>query len=313
MSLPRVCGLILLALLVGACADPDQASSPAKRLASQADRASPTAIPPPASATHAAPPTNRPTATPTTASSPTSSPTSQPTLPPTIEPIPLLLPDLYTLPPSNLAIETHLSPQQRLLRFSNSIANRGLGALELWGERDPATGQTRVTQRIYTNDGASVDLVAGEFFFHPQHDHWHLLNFARYELWSLAPSRWLEGIVGLTDKVSYCLRDNFRVRSLPPTAGPAYLLCESDMQGISAGWVDRYQSTLPGQVIDITGLPSHGFYALRSIVDPGDQLLEVNETNNDVLVYIEINDNHARIVDRADIPFEPSSLNPPPE
>jgi hypothetical protein len=49
----------------------------------------------------------------------------------------------------------------------------------------------------------------------------------------------LEGMVGLTDKVSYCLCDNFRVRSLQPTAGPAYWRCDREMQGISAGWVDR--------------------------------------------------------------------------
>jgi subtilase family serine protease len=66
-------------------------------------------------------------------------------------------------------------------------------------------------------------------------------------------------------------------------------------------------------VIDITGLPSHGFYALRSIVDPEDQLLEANEANNDVLVYIEIDENQARIIDRVEIPIEPSSQNPPRE
>jgi hypothetical protein len=321
MNLFRVFGPVLLALWVGACASQDGSGSPASWFASLAQHASPTAIPPTASATHTPAPTIPPSATPTTTPSPTAnptatptstpSPTSRPSPTPTEDPNPLLMPDLYTLPPSNLSIETHRSPQQRLLRFSNSIANRGPGALEVWGERDPATGQTRVTQRIHTSDGGSVDLVAGEFFFHPQHDHWHLVNFARYELWTLAPSGWLEGVIGLTDKVSYCLRDNFRERALPPTTGPAYLHCESDMQGISAGWVDRYQSTLPGQAIDITGLASQGFYALRSIVDPEDQLLEGNEANNDVLVYIEIDQNQVRIIDRAQIPIEPSSLNPP--
>jgi hypothetical protein len=106
------------------------------------------------------------------------------------------------------------------------------------------------------------------------------MGFARYELWTLAPSGWLVGMVGLTDKVSYCLRDNTRLSSQQPAAGPAYLLCDSAKQGISAGWVDRYQSTLPGQVIDITGLPAYRVYALRSTVDPEDRLLETDEANN---------------------------------
>jgi hypothetical protein len=323
MNLFRVFGPVLLALWVGACAIQDGSGSPGDWLASVVIRASPITVSLTATVAHTATPTLQPSATPTTTPSPiasptttqssTPSPTSRPSPTPTADPNPLSLPDLYTLPPSNLTIETHHSPQQRLLRLSNSIANSGPGTLELWGESDPSTGKTIVTQRIYTSDGAFVDLVAGEFFFHPQHDHWHLMNFARYELWTLSPSGWLEGVVGLTDKVSYCLRDNFRVRSLQPTTGPAYLLCYHEMQGISAGWVDRYQSTLPGQVIDITGLPSHGFYALRSIVDPEDQLLEANEANNDVLVYIEIDENQARIIDRVEIPIEPSSQNPPRE
>jgi hypothetical protein len=79
---------------------------------------------------------------------------------------------------SDLFIEIHRSPQQRLLRFSNSIASGGPGALELWGERSLSTGKTLVTQRIYTDEGTFVDLAAGEFFFHPQHDHWYMMNFA---------------------------------------------------------------------------------------------------------------------------------------
>jgi hypothetical protein len=81
-------------------------------------------------------------------------------------------PDLYTLPPSDLAIEMHRSPQQKLLRFSNSIANSGPGALDLWGERDRSTGRTRVGQRIYIQAGSFAERLAGEFLFHPQHNHW---------------------------------------------------------------------------------------------------------------------------------------------
>jgi hypothetical protein len=311
----KLLGPIVLALLVGACTNLDWATSPANDLEPLVIQESPAADPPTATATNTAtptsiPPTAQATATPIATSTFTPSPTSRPSITPTTGPR-LLLPDLYTLPPSNLSIEVHYALPKRLLRFSNSIANQGPGTLELWGENDQATGKTTVTQRIYTDAGTFHGLEVGEFIFHPQHDHWHFVNFARYELWTLSSYGGPVSTVGLTGKVSYCLRDTFRIHSSRPASGPAYLACESKKQGISAGWVDRYRSTLPGQVIDITSLPSYGVYALVSTVDPENRLLETNETNNAARIYIEIDGSHVRIINRADIPAIPPGLNPP--
>ena len=48
------------------------------------------------------------------------------------------------------------------------------------------------------------------------------------------------------------------------------------MTGLSIGWADYYGSTLPGQELDIRGLPD-GRYCLRNEADPADRLDESDE------------------------------------
>ncbi len=60
----------------------------------------------------------------------------------------LMLPDLRTLPPSDLEIVV-LPDGSRELRLSNTIWNSGAGALELEGEINPRTRMTRVVQNVH--------------------------------------------------------------------------------------------------------------------------------------------------------------------
>ncbi len=56
--------------------------------------------------------------------------------------------------------------------------------------------------------------------------------------------------------------------------------CTQDsITGLSIGWADYYGSTLPGQELDIRGLPD-GRYCLRNEADPTDRLDESDEGNN---------------------------------
>jgi hypothetical protein len=205
-----------------------------------------------------------------------------------------LLPDLLTLPPSGLLIEVDAAGR-KLLRLTNSIYNHGSGPLELSGVSDVSSGKTTVTQRIYAAGGSFEEHVAGEFVFHPGHDHWHLENFVRYELWSLTPNGDLDSLVAFTGKVSYCLRDN--TPSGDPSSAPAavYTDCDGELQGISTGWIDIYEFDLAGQVVDISTVPD-GVYALRSIADPENQLRELDDANNAAMVYIQISGNQVRFV-----------------
>lgn len=210
----------------------------------------------------------------------------------------LLLPDLQTLPPSNLIIRTNPSSGQKTLRFTNSIINLGPGPLELLGVSNPETRTTSVTQQIYSLDGTTVQRSVSEFIFHQGHDHWHFENFARYELWSLSSDWRPHTLVSLSDKVSFCLRDIERSHLPEGNARARFTRCGREMQGISPGWIDTYRYYYDGQYLDITTVPD-GYYILRSVADPDNQLLDVDDSNNDAALYIEISGTHVHIIEDA--------------
>jgi len=99
---------------------------------------------------------------------------------PAAAPLPLL-PDLQTLPPSDLAIRFQTGGG-RVLRLSNAIWNSGQGPLELHGKFNPSTRKTRVHQRVYAVDGSLQERLGGEFVWHPGHEHSHFAGFALYRL-----------------------------------------------------------------------------------------------------------------------------------
>lgn len=209
---------------------------------------------------------------------------------------PLLLPDLRTLAPYDIKI-TPLAGGMRELRLANTIWNSGQGHLELMGEFNSATSQTRVHQRITTSDGSLLKHFVGEFVWHPGHDHWHFEDFTLYELWSLKPNGGLDYVVVSSDKLSYCVIDTDPVDRDNPAFSPLrnYFDCGQSLQGLSAGWGDTYKLHLDGQALDITAVPD-GFYALVSSVNPGTILLEADYHNNRAIVLLEIRDNRLKMV-----------------
>jgi hypothetical protein len=216
----------------------------------------------------------------------------------------LLLPDLTTLSPSDLRIRVNPADGHKLLRFTNSIMNIGPGKMELWGDTNPGSGKMAVTQYLYDTEGAAEKKDVGEFFFHPEHDHWHLGDFARYEIWSVGLDGRLDSVVAVSNKISYCLRDDER-SDIPGAARyQTYISCNHERQGISVGWIDIYRYHLPGQSIDITFL-FDGIYALRSTVNPENRLWEENRENNTAILYIEIEGNRVRIVEAREILNKP--------
>jgi hypothetical protein len=200
----------------------------------------------------------------------------------------LLWPDLQTLPPSDFEIR-NLSRGRRILRLANTVWNSGQGRLELAGETNPRTQRTEVQQRLYAADGAVYAHRVGEFIWHPTHDHWHMEDFALYQLWSLGPQGELERVVSNGAKLSYCLIDTDVVKSGHPDfdARRRYRGCGRTLQGLSIGWGDKYDSFLDGQSLDITDL-ADGIYGLVSTANPDARLLEADYTNNAVIVYLKI-------------------------
>jgi hypothetical protein len=203
----------------------------------------------------------------------------------------VLRPNLVTLPFGDVSVER--SPGVRELRFSNTVGNRGPGVLELLpvaddcdGDGDPQDDRSAY-QRVYGDtdgdgvftrgvDQPAVERFVGCMLFHPEHDHWHLEDFARYVL-TAATGR----VVAVADKVSFCVRDSLAAWTLPGTPSQPYFgECTQDgTTGMSVGWADLYAADLSGQSLDIRGVAA-GRYCLRSIADPSRRIAERRDDDN---------------------------------
>ena len=140
-----------------------------------------------------------------------------------------------------------VSGTRRLLRFTTETRNIGTADLVL---RSPASNPL--------------------FTYAPCHGHYHFNNFAEYRLLNAAGQQ-----VAIGQKVGFCLEDVSRWN--PAANSRAQYDC--DYQGIQAGWSDIYSRNLPGQWIDITGLPA-GTYVLEIRLDTANRIAEASETNN---------------------------------
>jgi hypothetical protein len=214
------------------------------------------------------------------------------------------LPDLQTLPITDLTLQVNANTGARTLRFSNLIANTGGGPLELRGELSDEDGIV-VSQHIHGADEVVVEPVEGTFYFSGNHLHWHWEGFVAYEIWAVETGGDLSRVVLSNDKVGFCLYDAYPVPEnwieenvegelfIAPRA--YYTTCQFGRQGISAGWVDEYELTLPGQALNITALDD-GVYALRSVVDPLSAFYELDPENNDTVLYFSLHGNELMIL-----------------
>jgi hypothetical protein len=205
------------------------------------------------------------------------------------------LPDLVTQPLTDVRLDYSRAAGTKTLRLTNTVANIGQGRLEVRPVNDAASGTTTGYQRVYTHDGGGAwslqsQTPIGTFEFHPAHNHWHFGGFALYELRNVN----LDGSVGRkalrsSGKVSFCMLDNIELNPGLEHATPAtYKTCtQTHDQGISVGWADIYGWSLPGQSIDVTGLPN-GTYWLVSTADPENRIAETNDYNNRAAVKVRI-------------------------
>jgi hypothetical protein len=207
-----------------------------------------------------------------------------------------LLPDLQVLPTRELYVEG--GGGARKLRFSTTVVNTGDGPLDIAGMFDGARGITTATQLIHHDDGSAEEHLAGEFMFHPGHEHWHFQDFTAFELWTYRDDGSLDEMKASTGKATFCAVDEvFEHPDLPNVPdGPAYLQCGQSVQGISVGWSDTYTADLIGQELDISGLPD-GRYAVRTIVDPAERLRETHDDNNTGVVFVELNGGSVAMLD----------------
>ena len=199
------------------------------------------------------------------------------------------LPDLDQEVPWNLEVTRDQARGGYRLGFSSAVRNVGAGPLIVSGRRRTATPTMTVDQLIEQED-APTAVVEGvgrmRYVRSPDHEHWHLLGFERYELRRAAGRA---GVV--TDrKTGFCLGDRYRARgpklkARPPE--PVYTgRCGLERTGllgltvgISVGYGDVYDPNLEGQSLRLTGLDA-GRYRLVHRVNVGRRLRESSYANN---------------------------------
>jgi hypothetical protein len=194
-----------------------------------------------------------------------------------------LLPDVVIEPRNSFVtrIDTTTLPGRTLLRLSTATANIGEGRLEIRARSVIDATQREVVQRIYRSDGSFSERLAGTFTHHPEHGHFHFDDWTAFGLREIDADGEIGALVAGGAKQSFCLLDLvIHDASNPSFQRPGfYTRCDADVQGITPGWSDLYNFSLPGQWIDVTGLTA-GVYWLEAIVDPDDRVLEADETNN---------------------------------
>jgi hypothetical protein len=196
------------------------------------------------------------------------------------------LPDLTLFPAAFQDWRLELQGDRKFIRFSTVVVNQGAGPAEVIGRRDG--DRMFAFQVLYPAPGHKKkrEVPIGEFEFHAEHGHWHLLQVVEYRLLDGAGT-----VVSRGKKISFCLQDDLRVvprlQGCPKRA--FYPDCSQNpealslLAGISVGWGDLYVRTLNGQSLEVIGLPP-GDYRLEGEADPDQLLQEETRTNNVVSI-----------------------------
>ena len=214
-----------------------------------------------------------------------------------------VLPDLDQMVPTDLVVKSQMVGPHRVFRlgFASAAANIGAGALTLHGYRRSRTTTTmRVDQLIDQTVGVDRlqrDVGRMSYVVHPDHKHWHLLGFERYELRIPGDDR---PSLRTDRKTGFCLGDRFPIAGadkLPgfnptPLQGDTCGLGQPGLlslfAGISTGYGDRYEAHIEGQYIDITDAPSRK-YVLVHRVNVDGKIAELDYTNNASSVLFSLN------------------------
>jgi hypothetical protein len=202
------------------------------------------------------------------------------------------LPDLDQEAPSAIAVVRAGTPEQPEYRlgFRSAVRNVGDGPLIIDGHRPDVDTGTMVADQVVEHEGGPRAQVRGvgqlQYVVSPDHRHWHLLRFERYELRRAGSS------VALVEdrKTGFCLGDRYTVvgRRLPARAPDPVYTSECGLgqtrllgirEGIAVGYGDDYAANLEGQYLPLTGLPD-GRYLLVHRVNGDRRIHERGYGNN---------------------------------
>lgn len=198
------------------------------------------------------------------------------------------LPDLVPLPAYDISVGYDETSGLDVLGFAADTWNRGPAPLVVDGFLDPADSSVmNATQQFFADGLATGSAPIGTLEYHRGggHDHWHFLDFERYELVSDDGT-----VVQRSAKESWCLAPTDAIDLTRPGAEPRpdntnlSTACgdRSSLwvrEALPAGWGDTYTPFVSGQWIDVTDLPN-GAYVIRITANPEGNLYEGDTTND---------------------------------
>ena len=195
------------------------------------------------------------------------------------------LPDLISDPPIIRLTKPVLDSDGAtilVMAFDGFLRNIGDGMLDVSGNPQIAGD---VKQRVFNGDSwEPVSTPTITYETNDGHNHFHLVNAAKYLLWDDARDHPLDTAA----KVGFCLVD---FEQTGGTNEPFYGLDRFDYcavnqsdtaelrMGISPGWRDTYTAATTLQWVDVSNV-TPGRYWVSAAIDPDDQIVESDETNN---------------------------------
>ena len=172
------------------------------------------------------------------------------------------------------------------------------------------TAKQLIMQRVYHKNGSAMSFTerfAGTMTYHPTHGHNHVDDWATFTLRTQTadPNALNWPIIGVGAKVGFCLMDyyscsngsaNGHCRTSQEYGGGTALNsnsqfpnyghgggtynCSTISQGISVGYTDVYSESLDGMWVNIPPGTCNGNYWVVMEVDPNNNFVEEDDTNN---------------------------------
>lgn len=198
-------------------------------------------------------------------------------------------PDLDQRPATDLSFQ-RTSSGRFLLGFTSATDNVGDGPLSIVASRPSRAVPTmRASQRVRLIGGGAQtypDVGFLKYTIAPPHEHWHLMDFQRYELRRASD----HSLVIADRKSGFCLADHWALVPGYVPGKPRRPVFHSNCkqyepgalaveQGTSVGYTDRYPAYFHGQNLDVTRVPA-GTYVLVHRANGDLPLRELRYENN---------------------------------
>jgi dipeptidyl aminopeptidase/acylaminoacyl peptidase len=198
-------------------------------------------------------------------------------------------PDLDQRPPTDLSFQRTQSGRY-LLGFTSATDVLGEGPLSIVASRPSRAVPTmRASQRVRLVGGGAKtypDVGFLKYTIALPHQHWHLMDFQRYELRRATD----HSLVVADRKSGFCLADHWALVQGHVPGKPRHPVFHSNCkqlepgalaveQGTSVGYTDRYPAHFHGQNLDVTSVPT-GTYVLVHRANGELPLRELRYENN---------------------------------